>query len=121
MMTGKSRSERLAAMHDRKRVVEARIKELEAQVETAKRKADTRRKIVLGGGVLARANAGPGPARDVVRDAVRHMSRRDRDAFEEVGLDWLADVLAETKVADEQAPKAQQTAANATEGDGHGE
>ena len=120
-MAGKSYADRLAAMRERKRVVEAQIKELEAQLDTARRKADTHRKIVLGAVVLNRASARPGPARDVVRDTVRHMSRRDRDAFEEIGLDWLTDVLAETKVADEQAPKAWQTAANATEGDEHGE
>ena len=117
-MAGKSYADRLAAMHERKRVVEARIKELEAQLDTARRKADTHRKIVLGAVVLNRASARPGPARDVVRDAVRHMSQRDRDAFEEVGIDWLADVLAAAKANDKQAAEA---APNSTEGDEHGE
>ena len=103
MMPGKTRTERLGVLVRRQEQIAARIKELEAQVETAKRKADTRRKIVLGGGVLARANAGPGPARDVVCDAVRHMSRRDRDAFEEAAIDWLRDVLTAAKAADERA------------------
>ena len=119
-MAGKTHVEQLASLEEKRGRVDARIKELEAQIAARRRKADTRRKIVLGGGVLARATAGPGASRDVVRDAVRHMSRRDRDAFEEVGLDWLADVLAETKVADEHAPKAQHAAATSTEGDEHG-
>ena len=120
-MAGKTHVEQLAGLQQRQRQIDARIKELEAQIRDRERRADARRKIVLGGGVLARATAGPGASRDAVRDAVRHMSRRDRDAFEEVAIDWLADVLAETKAADEQASKARQTAAHATGGDRHGE
>ena len=118
MMAGKSRSERLSVLVRRQEQIAARIKELEAQVANEKRKADTHRKIVLGAVVLNRASAHPGPARDVVRDAVRHMSRRDRDAFDEMGLDWLADVVEAAKARDKQAAEA---APNSAEGDDHGE
>ena len=94
-MAGKTFATRLTAMQRQRQQLDARIKELEAQVATAKRKADTHRKVVLGALLLKRASESPGPAREEVRDAVRVMSERDRAAFVELGLDWLRDCVSD--------------------------
>ena len=92
-MAGKTTQERLEAAVSRKQLLQVQIEELEAKVADAKRRADTHRKIVLGALVLKDATAAPGRARDVVRDAVRTMSRREKDAFAGIELDWLDDLV----------------------------
>ena len=49
----KTPEETLAALQQKKQQVDAQIKATAARVRTAERKKDTRRKVILGGAVLA--------------------------------------------------------------------
>ena len=117
-MTGKTYDDRIAALKDRKRTIDAQIRELEARIAEAKRKADTHRKVLLGAMVLSRAEAGDPGAQRVMIECVEHMSARDRAAFEDLDMDWLVDVLRELRARDEQAAE---PTTNATGGNDHGE
>lgn len=72
---GKSRLEQL---QERKAKIEAQLKALEARDKAAQRKADTRRKIIVGGAVLAHAALHPAFA-ESLREALRAAVTRDMD------------------------------------------
>lgn len=71
-MTGKQATKgrsRLEQLQEQKAKIEERLKALEARQKQADRKADTRRKIIVGGAVLAHA-AFAESLREVLRLAV---------------------------------------------------
>ncbi len=72
---GKSRLERLQAQ---KAKIDAQLKALEARQKQADRKADTRRKIIVGGAVLAHAALHPAFA-ESLREVLRAAVSRDVD------------------------------------------
>ncbi len=88
--TSKSRG-RPGRLTDRKRLEAARLAEqqaaarrqaLEHRVEKAERAADTRRKVILGGALIARASSDP-VAAHMLADLIKRLDRQqDRTAFE---------------------------------------
>lgn len=77
------RKEMIADLKDRERQIQARIKALEAKGAAEDRKKDTRKKILIGGAVLAKVKRGDWPYQqmvDLVDDALT--SDRDRALFD---------------------------------------
>lgn len=60
---------------------EQRLAALKSRESDLKRKTDTRKKIVLGGALLAAARRDPQAAEMITRLAREHMSERDRALF----------------------------------------
>ena len=61
----------------------ARVQSIKARQATAERKKDTRRKIILGGGLLERAKRGDAAAAQLLREIVGDLNRPvDKKAFE---------------------------------------
>jgi hypothetical protein len=61
----------------------ARVQSIKARQTTAERKKDTRRKIILGGGLLERAKRGDAAAAQLFREIVGGLDRPvDQKAFE---------------------------------------
>jgi len=61
----------------------ARVQSLKAREATAERKRDTRRKVILGGGLLERAKRGDTLATQLLRDIVNGLDRpADKKAFD---------------------------------------
>ena len=61
----------------------ARLDALKARASTRDRKLDTRRKIILGAGLVERARQGDGRARELLRSILDGLDRPvDRKAFE---------------------------------------
>ncbi|WHS33928.1 hypothetical protein QLQ09_24190 [Brucella sp. NM4] len=72
------RKEMIADLKDRERQIQARIKTLEAKGAAEDRKKDTRRKILIGGAVMAKVKRGDWPYQQVV-DLVDDALTKDRD------------------------------------------
>ncbi len=61
----------------------ARLQALKARASTKERKLDTRRKIILGGALLERAERGDEAARRIIADVTTTLSRKaDQSAFD---------------------------------------
>lgn len=61
----------------------ARVQSIKARQATADRKLDTRRKIILGGGLVERAKRGDADAARLLRDIVDGLERQvDKKAFD---------------------------------------
>ena len=84
-MARRSEAEQLAALREQRAQLEEKEGELVARIKERERKQDTRRKIVLGGVVLARAVQGDGWAVTARTEAIALMSERDRALFETPG------------------------------------
>ena len=85
----KSLAERIAALKAEEKQTQARLAALVAKQKTEDRKRDTRRKIVIGGAVLAHAALHPAFA-DALRDVLRAAVTRDMDRA--VLADWIGEV-----------------------------
>ena len=84
----KTLAERIAALKAEEKQTQARLAALLAKQKADERKRDTRRKIVVGGAVLAHAALHPAFA-DALRDVLRAAVTRDMDKA------LLADVIGE--------------------------
>jgi hypothetical protein len=82
----RSTAERKAALLEKKKALEAQLRDLAARESAASRKLDTRRKIVLGGAVMAHC-AHDSAFADAVRNALRSALTNERD--KELLADWL--------------------------------
>lgn len=76
-MTDKT-ADRLSRLQKRKAQLEQRIAAAESQAKTAARKLDTRRKIILGGAILAAVADSPG-LREMVRAVLAQRVTRAAD------------------------------------------
>nr|WP_176024263.1 mobilization protein C [Brucella pseudintermedia] len=72
------RDEIIADLQDRERQIQARIKALQAKGASENRKKDTRRKILIGGAVLAKVKRGDWLYQQMV-DLVNDVLTSDRD------------------------------------------
>ena len=77
----KTPEERLADLDAKKKQLEARAQRERQRLRQAERKADTRRKIALGGALIAAARDDQRVAR-YVRSLIEHMPDRDKRAFD---------------------------------------
>ena len=73
-------AERFRKAQDRSDIARAELRAAQAALAVQGRKADTRRKIVLGAVVLADATTNPSVARSLA-DVVARLEGRNRDAF----------------------------------------
>ncbi len=73
-----TKAERLEALRKRQDQLKAQITLLEAENKTAERKRDARRKIIVGGAVLAHAELHPAFAAEL-RTALKAAVTRDKD------------------------------------------
>ena len=85
-MAGKTKAEQLAAARERARIAMNRVRELEAIEASARRKRETRAKIIIGGALLAGMRAGDEPIPAVVRRLVEDLSKRDREMVKAAGV-----------------------------------
>lgn len=81
-MARRTDEDKLAALREQRAQLEEKERALLARMKERKRKLDTRRKIVLGGLVLARADEGHEWAVTARTEALALMSERDRALFE---------------------------------------
>lgn len=77
---GKIREKERKLLQEKEKA-EANLKRTQAQLKEAERKADSRKKIVLGGVILAAVQAGGLPAHFVARLVKDHASDRDKTLF----------------------------------------
>lgn len=78
----KTDAERLAELQEKMRQLQARADAIQARQRQRDRKADTRRKVILGGVLLDRAERDPRMAQFVAK-LVSELTRvQDRKAFE---------------------------------------
>lgn len=78
-------SDRVEALEERKRQIEAQLASLTARKREAERKRDTRRKIIVGAAILAHAELNPGfgdQLREVLEQAVQRP--QDRQAISDL-------------------------------------
>jgi len=78
-------TERVEALRQRRAQIEARITALEARAASDRRKEDTRRKIVLGAGVLALAARNPDFGRWLALRLPEVVAERDRSLLAGLG------------------------------------
>jgi hypothetical protein len=81
MARKKTPEERLAELEQKKRQIQEQEKRERAKLQSAERKKDTRRKIALGGAIIAHARADPKAAR-YLKKLIDGMAERDKAAFE---------------------------------------
>ena len=81
-MARRSEAEQLAALREQRAQLEEKERALVARIKERERKQDTRRKIVLGGVVLAHADEGDEWAVAARAKALALMSERDQALFE---------------------------------------
>jgi hypothetical protein len=86
----KSLADRIAVLKEAERQTQARLAALTARQKTEDRKRDTRRKIVVGGAVLAHAALHPAFA-DALRDVLRAAVTRDIDRA--LLVDWIGEAV----------------------------
>lgn len=82
----RSTAERKAALLEKRKALDAQLRDLQARESSSARKLDTRRKIVLGGAVMAHSAHDPAFA-DAVTKALRSALTNERD--KELLADWL--------------------------------
>jgi hypothetical protein len=92
-MTEKT-TDRLSKLKQRKAQLEAQIAAAESKAQVAARKLDTRRKIIVGGSILAAIEDSPG-LREMVRAVLAQRVTRPNDRAAVVDL--LADAPASTE------------------------
>jgi hypothetical protein len=81
-MAKKTEAEKLADLEAKKKALEAQMQAIQSRQKERLRKADTRRKVVLGGMLLAKAEQDERIAR-MVADMVKAITRpADRSAFD---------------------------------------
>ena len=105
MARRKSPEERLADLEAKEQQIKARADKERQRLKQAERKADTRRKIAIGGAVIAYARSDKDIAYFLER-LIANMSERDRKAF----ADWTppAPATADQQPADKDADSASQ-------------
>lgn len=79
------RVERMEALRRRKAQLEARLAALEARAKANSRKADARRKIIIGAGVLALVERHPGFGFWLARELPAVLAERDRALVADLG------------------------------------
>ena len=82
----RSTAERKAALLEKKKALEAQLRDWAARESAASRKLDTRRKIVLGGAVMAHCAHDPDFA-EAVKKAMRSALTTERDKT--LLADWI--------------------------------
>lgn len=80
---GKTDSERLAELQAKMAQLQAKAEAIEARQKERERKLDTRRKVILGGVLLERAEHDPRMAQFVAKLVSELTRTQDRKAFEE--------------------------------------
>ena len=80
-MAKRTLEQMLAKAKQDKAKAEARIRSAASKMREADRRADARRKIIIGGAVLGRAANNPGWAKEL-RKIIAALPERDRAAFE---------------------------------------
>lgn len=78
-MARKSSSERIAQLEERKKQLEAKLADLNARERAAERKRNTRRKIIVGGAMLAHTiqdAAFAATLREILDEAVQRPAER---------------------------------------------
>ncbi|PKL95009.1 MAG: mobilization protein C [Gammaproteobacteria bacterium HGW-Gammaproteobacteria-8] len=73
-----TKADRLAALREKERQLKAQIAQIEAREKATERKLDTRRKILIGGAVLAKVKRGAWPEKQL-RELVDSELTKDRD------------------------------------------
>ena len=85
-MAGQTAAERLAAARERAQIARNLVRSLEAVEARARRKRETRAKIILGGALMALDRKGDEEAGAVLRRLVEDLSKRDRETVEAAGV-----------------------------------
>lgn len=76
------KSPRIEKLEQQQAALERRLQTARSKVKTEERKRDTRRKILIGAMVLAKAEQSPEEWNDLVRELDRYLStKRDRQLF----------------------------------------
>ena len=84
----KTPEERIAELEENQRQIKARIQREKARVKEAQRKQDTRRKIIIGGMVMAHCQVDPAFGENIMRLLNQHVTRAaDREAIGLAPLD----------------------------------
>lgn len=78
----------LEAARQRLASAEAYLKQIEQKVKAEERKADTRKKIVLGGALLAVKKDDPAAFDQVRQHLVKHIGPRDAKWLSDIGFDF---------------------------------
>ena len=99
-MAGQTVAERLEAARERAKIARNRVRSLEAVEARARRKRETRAKIILGGELLAGMRKGNERLGEVVREVVAGLSERDRAAVDASGVLGL-EVVDASEVVDD--------------------
>mgnify|MGYP006426841761 CR=1 FL=1 len=81
MARKKTPEERLAELEQKKQQIQAQAKRERAKLQSAERKKDTRRKIALGGALIAQARRDQ-QAAAYLKALIGEMPERDKAAFE---------------------------------------
>ncbi|EKI9341977.1 TPA: mobilization protein [Escherichia coli] len=83
----KSRTEKLEELRQKEAQIKAQIQQLKQREQTEERKKDTRRKILIGGAVLAKIKRGEWNYQQLVSLLDNELKNdRDRALFDEMGL-----------------------------------
>ncbi|MET5867697.1 hypothetical protein WIA63_26470, partial [Citrobacter freundii] len=83
----KSRAEKLEELRQKEAQIKAQIQQLKQREQTEERKKDTRRKILIGGAVLAKIKRGEWNYQQLVSLLDNELKNdRDRALFDEMGL-----------------------------------
>ncbi|WP_247178546.1 mobilization protein [Escherichia coli] len=83
----KSRAEKLEELRQKEAQIKAQIQQLKQREQTEERKKDTRRKILIGGAVLAKIKRGEWNYHQLVSLLDNELKNdRDRALFDEMGL-----------------------------------
>ena len=88
----KSRAEKLEELRQKEAQIKAQIQQLKKREQTEERKKDTRRKIIIGGAVLAKIKRGEWNYHQLVSLLDNELKNdRDRALFDEMGLKAVDD------------------------------
>jgi hypothetical protein len=79
----------LQVARQRLAAAEAHLKQVEQKVKSAERKADARKKIILGGALLASMADDPAAFDQVRQHLVKHISARDQKWLSDLGFSLL--------------------------------
>nr|CRY96898.1 hypothetical protein [uncultured prokaryote] len=76
----------LEAARQRLAAAEAYLRQISEKVKAEERKADTRKKIILGGALLALQRDDPQAFNQVLLHLVKHLGQRDKKWLQDVGF-----------------------------------
>lgn len=76
----------LEAARQRLAAAEAYYRQISEKVKAEERKADTRKKIILGGALLASSKDDPQAFNQVLQHLVKHLGPRDKKWLQDIGF-----------------------------------